>query len=207
MGVEFRMFPFKIRTDKVVFMSDLHLGHEREFLWGKRGFSSREEHDSFIFNQWAEKIDPETTVFNLGDPCFNDADCKKFTRLAQLPCKVHYFICGNHHSGSKQAYQSVKGGRFFNVEFLGGSQFVYINGKGFDLCHFPKRIWEDISKGAYHLSGHSHGSDPERNLNSSGRCLDVGVENALKYDNKFFFTLSDIFNILSKKTNPSYDHH
>ena len=28
------------------FTSDLHIGHDKEFIWGSRGFSSLEEHDT-----------------------------------------------------------------------------------------------------------------------------------------------------------------
>jgi hypothetical protein len=76
------------------------------------------------------------------------------------------------------------------------------------MSHFPKRIWDKMSHGARHVSGHSHGNDKGRNLNNEfGKCLDVGVENALAYNGKFFFTFEELEAIFKNKENLCLDHH
>ena len=39
--------------------SDLHFGHDREFLWGPRGFSSIEENDNTILKNFKEILKDE----------------------------------------------------------------------------------------------------------------------------------------------------
>lgn len=201
-------------TGKVVILSDLHMAHNREFLWGRRGFNSVEEHARFIREQWFELIDEETTVFNLGDSHFGDPEGKAFEDFTTWPCKVQYYLWGNHNSGSKQVYNRETQGmeiypvRVGNVEFVGQNLTAYINGKHYEMSHFPKRIWDKMAHGARHVSGHSHGNDVERNLeNNLGKCLDVGVENALEYSEKFFFTFEELEDIFKNRLNPSLDHH
>ena len=196
--------------------SDLHLSHNREFLFGKRGFASMEEHNDTIRGQWLRDFDQDTVVINLGDVQFGDPEGEKFEAFSQWPCKIQYLLWGNHNSGSKQAFYKATGGierypvRVNNVEFVGRELSAVLNRKRFEFSHFPKRIWDDMNRLSIHLSGHSHGNDEGRNLNAnSGRCLDVGVENALIYSNgeRFYFTLQDIFEILSNQENSTLDHH
>ena len=199
---------------KVIFLSDTHQGHNREFIYGKRNFSNIEEHDRFIRDQWFELIDEETTVFNLGDSHFGDPDGRKFEDFTTWPCKIQYYLWGNHTSGAKQVYQREAMGteiypvRVGNVEFVGESLSARINGKCYEMSHFPKRIWDKMNKGYRHISGHSHGSDQGRNVgNEFGKCLDVGVENALKFGQKFFFTFEELETIFRNKENKILDHH
>ena len=34
------------------FTSDLHIGHDKDFIWKARGFNSIEEHDTQILKNW-----------------------------------------------------------------------------------------------------------------------------------------------------------
>ena len=42
--------------------SDLHFGHDREFLWGPRGFNSIEENDNTILKNFKEILKDEDDV-------------------------------------------------------------------------------------------------------------------------------------------------
>lgn len=195
-------------------MSDLHDGHDRSFILEPRGFGSVQEHSQFIKDQWLSMIDSETTVINLGDSHFGDPDGAKFKDFSLWPCKIQYYLWGNHTSGAKTCFFEVCKGRekyptmFNNICFVGNQLSCAINGKQFELSHFPKRVWDKMNRGSFHLSGHSHGNDQGRNIgNEFGRCLDIGVENAIKFDKKFFFTFEDIISILGDKENLILDHH
>ena len=52
--------------------SDLHLGHQKEFLYVPRGFSSIEEHDEAIIDNINEVVAPEDTLYLLGDLMLGD---------------------------------------------------------------------------------------------------------------------------------------
>ena len=51
----------------IYFTADLHIGHDRDFIWKERGFSSIEEHNKEILKRWNKVVKPEDTVYILGD--------------------------------------------------------------------------------------------------------------------------------------------
>ena len=209
-------------TDNIVFLSDLHLGHDQEFLWGKRGFNSVEEHDEYIYRFLHEYITPETIIFNLGDTCFNDADMRKITRLSTIECKAHYLLWGNHNSGALGKFKElckeqtgidgveVYPTKFNNISFVGNDVDLQIGKKKrIVLSHFPKKIWDHVGRGSWHLNGHSHGSDLSRLPHAKeGKTLDVGIESAMTYDKySILFSYRDIVTIMKQKNFESHDHH
>ena len=111
---------------------------------------------------------------------------------------------------------------FNNVTFVGHDLKIYVGKQEIHLSHFPKRIWDNMSdkrklnheghlsgpKPSWALSGHSHASDLTRNISCvEGKCLDVGVENAITYDNKFWFTYDEVGRIIKTKNVQVLDHH
>ena len=216
-----KLLKFDRTKYKYVFLSDLHIGHDREFLWKPRGFKTVQEHDDFIFKNWNEHIDDNTIVFNLGDATFMDADSEKFERLSKMECKEHYLLWGNHCSGQMSAYKKSKDLMGYskdlevyplkhnNVTFVGNDMCVRFGKKiEIHLSHFAKRIWDHVGYGAIHLSGHSHSNDPERLIeHKKGKCMDVGVENSIRYNGNIFFTLDEILNIMETKERDVKDHH
>lgn len=220
-----RILKFK-RDDKIVFLSDPHLGHDRDFLYEPRGCKSVEEHTDMFLKSWNEHIDENTIVFSLGDICFNDGDGKRFDMYSRLPCLKHYVLYGNHNSGLRQAYNAARE-HFFdqlgvtnypdvevypvdynNVTFCGEDLVIRVGKKEIHMSHFPKRIWDHMGRNAFHLSGHSHGNDNGRNVGTGeGKCLDVGIENALKYNGNICFTLDEIYKILDSREIVTVDHH
>lgn len=70
-------------------------------------------------------------------------------------------------------------------------------------------IWPYQGDFSWHLMGHSHGS--ANNLNpqeiNNGKCLDIGVDNALKYNRTPFFSYSEIKQIMDRKSLQKRDHH
>lgn len=194
----------KLKTDKLVFISDLHLGHDKEFLYKNRNFNNIEDHDAFIFDKWIEYIDEKTTVICLGDICFNDSKSYTFYNFISLPYKELHLIKGNHNSGMKQFFSEPN--RYFkNIFFHGDYSEGFINKQAVCLFHYPIFIWNLKQNGSFCLSGHSHGSCNYTNPNHSdfgklGRVIDLSVETALENSNqeRFFWTWNEIYSTLSK---------
>ncbi len=97
-------------TDYFV-VSDLHYGHDRNFIYGKRKdirgktYESVSEHDNGIVEAWNSVCNENSVVFNCGDVVFNDPDGKKFWELMRrINFKEHYVFWGNHTSGQRPAY-------------------------------------------------------------------------------------------------------
>lgn len=214
-------------TTKFAFLSDIHYGHDREFLWKPRGFNSVDEHSEFIVDNWRKHIDEDTIVFNLGDICFNDAKGNNFRMISNLPCKTQYVLWGNHCSGQNQCYKEAKE-TFFNdlgvtnipdveiyplpfnnMVFCGNDLVIRIGKTEVHLSHFAKRIWDHMAnRKSLHFSGHSHGNDSGRNPSTgTGKCLDVGIENAINETGNIFFTYEQLVDILDKREVELHDHH
>ena len=47
--------------------SDLHFSHERDFVYGPRGFKSAQEMNETIISVWNRLIKPDDDVYVLGD--------------------------------------------------------------------------------------------------------------------------------------------
>ena len=73
------------------FTSDFHFCHDREFVWKARGFESVEEMNEAIVARFQEKIQPEDTLYILGDCMLNDNE-KAEEYLAQIPGKKIFKI-------------------------------------------------------------------------------------------------------------------
>ena len=51
----------------IYFTSDLHLGHDQEFIWGARGFNSVEQMNETIISRWNGMVTDDDDIYVLGD--------------------------------------------------------------------------------------------------------------------------------------------
>lgn len=198
---------------KVYFCSDLHIGHDREFLWGKRGFSSVVEHDEFMWAQ-LESLPQDSVLINLGDCCLTQNQYENALRLSELPY-TQYMLWGNHNAGVSRLYKEKKNelnlGSYEHVYPLKVGSIIFAGVdcvvSGMQVSHFTKHTWDKDSKGSIHLHGHQHGGNKMSSPSDlSRKQIDVGVENALKYNGSIFFSLSEVKRISGSKL-VSPDHH
>ena len=52
--------------------SDLHIGHDKDFMYTPRGFSSITEHDNAILENWNKIVKDDDIVYILGDIMLGD---------------------------------------------------------------------------------------------------------------------------------------
>lgn len=217
---------------KIFFVSDTHFKHDREFLWGKRGFKNVDEHDETLIKTWNERVRPQDVVFHLGDHILGAGrDAKTVFENIFNRLNGHiYTVWGNHNAGAKQVYQELvearlglEPGQGKNMEvypitwndkvtFLGNSALLKISYLLHDkqkrsqlvhISHFAHRIWIDMGHGVIALSGHSHGSDKHCNPESTDqKILDVGIEN---FGGPVSF--DEIMQIMKHKEFKQLDHH
>lgn len=147
---------------QLFFTSDTHFSHERIIQLCNRPFSSIEEMDEKIIENWNDVVKPNDTIYHLGDFSFNK-EKKDSHFLHRLNGKKH-LIKGNH---DKQP--SIKDGWSSINDYLK----IKFNKKRIILCHYPLREWDGFFSGAWHLYGHVHGKlSPLENTKSA----DVGVD-------------------------------
>lgn len=88
---------------KVLFISDLHLGHESitSFAGHLRGNTTTvDDHDKWIVEQWNSATSKNDLIWVLGDVCF---DKKKLPLLKRMKGNKH-LILGNHDTFSLETY-------------------------------------------------------------------------------------------------------
>lgn len=134
--------------------SDLHLGHNREFVWGPRGFKSVEEHDIEVVDRFCEKISIEDEVYILGDLVLGDTN-KGISYLRELPGRIHV-VRGNHDTDARVAlYKELPN----VVEVVDAARLKY-NKYHFYLSHYPTLTAnfekESLKQVEVNLFGHTH---------------------------------------------------
>ena len=66
--------PLKINhsdNHRVFFTSDTHFNHDKEFIYGSRGYKDRYEHNDALIAKINEVVRPQDTLIHLGDFCLN----------------------------------------------------------------------------------------------------------------------------------------
>ena len=147
------MYTIKHNTnEKVWFISDLHLGHQKEFLYGPRGFSSIGEMNEAIIKNLRECVGPEDYLYILGDLVMCPPEEAK-PLLAQIPGKVTVII-GNHDTDNRLAMYEELG---FKVQFAARMRYGKYH---FFLSHYPTLTanpGEDhLTLAHVNLYGHTH---------------------------------------------------
>lgn len=225
----------KINTTEytnIHFTSDWHLGHDKEFLWGPRGCSGRDEHAKWLVEQINEIAEPTDLIIHVGDMSLT-ARYEEFCEwLSQIQCRTIWSLIGNHERNFSLLLDNISGGitdeATLNLyktkkEIKGLGQYqeltimepapvpnVKARRYGITLCHFPMLLWNKCQHGTFQLCGHSHGNLLQSNpFNPVAKRLDVGIENALKWSEgeRVMFDWDDIKHIMSRKQIEVLDHH
>lgn len=144
---------------KIWLTSDLHLCHDKEFIYKQRGFHSVHEMNEQIIKNFNEVIDDDDDLYLLGDLMLND-NVTGMKLLNQLPGRKH-IILGNHDTDAR--VELYKTGRQV-VEILGCASILKYNKFHFYLCHYPTMtanfdLDKYLSQRLLSLSGHTHSQD------------------------------------------------
>lgn len=187
---------------RVWLASDFHFGHNRDFLWGKRGFKSIKEHDDYILDWISQTIKPEDHMIFHGDFLLSANEGYFIRCFSAIRCEITWLI-GNHCAHD----HLVK--NYGHVTHCAESIYWKARGEQFFSSHFPHLIWEKQSKGVIHTCGHSHGNCPQTNGSSKtvGKILDVGVENAIKMHNQPVFSIEQVLEYMKSVKIVGMDHH
>ena len=155
------------------FTSDLHIGHDKEFIWKARGFNSVEEHDTQILKNWNNIVTYEDTVYILGDLCM-DGNEKEWNRIYENLNGKIIFIVGNHDTANKVDRY------IFDYEMeCWGLAAIYKHSKKyrFYLSHYPTytaNYDDDKSHPIINLYGHTH--QKEKFFNNNPYMYNVALD-------------------------------
>lgn len=155
---------------KIHFTSDLHFGHANVIKYCKRPFSSVDEMDAALIENWNNTVGQDDHIYILGDMFFCGAE-KADAILKQLN-GVKTLVYGNHD-------RVIRNNRHLQEQFAGGVHDVFASSFTVEttkvkvvMCHFAMRVWDHSHYGSLHLYGHSHGMLPDNGT----RSMDVGVD-------------------------------
>lgn len=139
---------------RIFLTSDLHFGHQREFLYGPRGFNTIQEHDEAVIARWNETVQEDDDVYVLGDLMLNDNE-HGLECLRQLKGRIH-LVRGNHDTDARwKLYSELE-----NIVEMENVIIFKYRKYHFYLSHFPT-LTGNLEKESLHqctlnLFGHTH---------------------------------------------------
>lgn len=165
----------------IFFTSDTHFGHSKIIDYCKRPFSSIEEHDKALIQNWNNVVEQDDTVFHLGDFAYGNSQFIS-NIIKQLNGNI-ILIKGNHDlKNMNPTLYNMFSDVVYQARILIDKQTVYLN-------HFPFLCFDhgdiNLYKNNYsiQLFGHVH-SGPLTSSKDVSRLnilfptqYDVGVDN------------------------------
>ena len=144
----------------IFFTADTHFNHANIIRYCGRPFSSTDEMNAAMIENWNDAVKPRDTVYHLGDFGFGGIE----DVLRKLNGKI-ILIVGSHDQAAlkfKDRFKEVA--RMMEIAYQ--KQHIV-------LCHYAMRTWRNSHRGSWHLYGHSHGTLPDDPRSLS---LDIGVD-------------------------------
>lgn len=147
------------------FSSDPHFCHQKDFLWGPRGYADQYEMNKDIIKNWNERVQPNDDVYLLGDIMLNDNE-EGLKCLKALKGRIH-IVLGNHDSKARaELYKSC-----YNVVEVERAIQLKAEGYTFYLTHYPtltdnfdEENHKPLGNRVINLCGHSHTKDKFKDM-------------------------------------------
>lgn len=142
---------------KIWLSSDFHFCHNRDFIYGPRGFDSVHDMNNTILRNFEEMVDWTDDLYILGDSFLNDnEEGMKF--LKRIPGNKHIVI-GNHDTNTRVDLMRDAG-----FDILGYATIIKYKGYSFYLSHYPtltSNLDDDkpLNKRIINLCGHTHATN------------------------------------------------
>ena len=152
-----------------LYISDLHFGHSNVIGFDHRPFGNRDEMDYVLIKLWNGRVQPDDTVYIVGDLCYRNNHPAEWY-LRQL--KGHkYLVLGNHDAPILDNPKALH-----YLEGVDKMMHVTDGDKQICLCHFPIAEWNGYFRGAWHIYGHIHNRKDEAYefMRTKERALNAG---------------------------------
>ena len=142
--------------NNIYLTSDLHFCHNREFLYGPRGFTCVEDMNEAIISNWNSIIKKDDDVYLLGDLMLSDTE-KGLECLSRLKGNIH-IIRGNHDTDTR-LIRYIFGNE--NIKDIQEIKRLSYNNYNFYLSHYPTLCSnydcdKPLNSRLINLCGHTH---------------------------------------------------
>ena len=145
---------------KIFVTSDYHFEHDRDFIWGARGYSSVEEMNREQLRKHNEIVDDEDDVYICGDLMLGGNEAGK-SWVSQLNGRLH-IILGNHDTNARaEFYRGLP-----NVVEVVYATMIKAAGRHWYLSHYPTMTanFGELKGQPINLAGHTHDTDKWTNI-------------------------------------------
>ena len=149
---------------RIFFTSDTHYGSKNIIKYCNRPYSSVEEMNEAIINNFNSRVTKHDLTYFLGDNVWGHNNYKAF--FEQLNGQK-IIILGNHDN--KQSYKKLLIDNV--ISGLYDIKHITVDNDFITLCHYPMRSWNRAYHGSYMLYGHVHNT-----ITDYGRSCDVGID-------------------------------
>ena len=137
------------------YIADTHFGHfniiKHDANNGCKKFSSIEEHDNLIIENWNSVVKQTDNVYILGD--FSWLYGRETKEIIEKLNGQKFLIKGNHDRWSKDGACKKLFQGIYDIKQIED------NGRQVILSHFPIMMWSGQHRGVIHLYGHVHMTD------------------------------------------------
>jgi len=143
---------------KIYVTSDWHFGHDKDFIFGPRGFSNPYEMNDAIVKNHNEIVNEDDDVYVLGDCMLNDNEAG-IELIKSLKGKIHV-ILGNHDTNARAAlYRNCD-----NIVEVCYATVLRYRAYMFYLSHYPTMCGnhdadKPMERKVINLCGHTHTTD------------------------------------------------
>lgn len=141
--------------DRTIWLtSDTHLNHDKDFIWGVRGFKSVEEMNETIIENWNSTVKDNDIVYHLGDVMMGELQAG--LHLVKKLKGEKYLAYGNHDTDSR--IKAFDMNRFFKDIQMGYR--LKVRKKSLILSHYPQLVANQEDKTpVWSIHGHTHSKD------------------------------------------------
>jgi len=143
---------------EIWFTSDLHLGHDREFIYKPRGFNSVYEMNEAIINNFNSTVAMNDDVYILGDLTLGPT-VEGIKLIKNLKGNIH-IVRGNHDTNNR----ILEYNKCYNVVEITEGQYFHCARHNFYLNHYPTftsnlEKSDNLKEHLINLYGHTHQKD------------------------------------------------
>lgn len=153
-------------SGNIFFSSDLHINHNKEFIYEIRGFDSVEEMNEAIIERFNAIVTPNDTLYLLGDSCMGPVEAAA-PILKRLHGNIIYSI-GNHDTNKRLIEYKHLGWKC-----IGYADMLVYKKYSFLLSHWPTLVANQLDKPIWNLSGHTHSKNIFNYLNVYNVAVDA----------------------------------
>ena len=174
--------PGIFQSDRVWFMSDLHINHVNVIRHDSRPFDDLSDMHAFIEQELTTKLKKGDILFDLGDLFWSMSVPRCKAWLDKIPATEIYKVMGNHDKYNLYRGNQKPLADYFQA--IGDIMDIVVETPDKEryrltLSHYPILSWNHKSRGSIMVHGHCHGHLDQYNNESKDLRFDIGFSSEI----------------------------